>query len=134
MPSFQIALSSSKRASGRFILAVRRSLQRALIEENKKRGITQSDIARELGVHRSVINRELRGEKDLTLGRLAELAHVLGRKPSFSLLEKVRKEGCNINSTPVSNWAMTSTVEPSSAVGSQGIATKSETKVMVAAR
>lgn len=100
MPSFQIALSPTKRASGRFLLAVRRALQKALVEEQKKRGLTQSDIARELGVHRSVINKELRGEKDLTLGRVAELAYALGRKPSFSLPERTRAPGTNIAQFP----------------------------------
>lgn len=87
MTSFQTTTSSNKRAAARFIGRVRRALQLALIEEAKKRGLTQSDIARELGVHRSVINRELRGEKDLTLGRVGELAHVLGRRPEFHLPE-----------------------------------------------
>lgn len=100
MPSFQIALSPSKRTSGRFILAVRRALQKAFLEESKKRGITQSDIAREIGVHRSVINRELRGEKDLTLGRVAELAHAMGRKPTFSLPERTQRQGANTPQFP----------------------------------
>lgn len=85
MPSFQTTISPSKRAAARFIGRVRRALQVALMEEFKKRGLTQSDIARELGVHRSVINRELRGEKDITLGRVGELARVLGRRAEFSL-------------------------------------------------
>jgi len=86
MPSFQIALSKTERAGGRFVLAVRRALQRALIEENKKHGITQSDIAREIGVHRSVINRELKGEKDITLGRVGEIARALNRRAVVSLM------------------------------------------------
>lgn len=101
MPSFQIVLSPHKRAAGRFVLAVRRSLQRAFLEEQKKSGITQSAIARELGVHRSVINRELRGDKDLTLSRVAELSYLLGRKPTFALPERARKEGSNLETKPV---------------------------------
>lgn len=85
MSSFRTTISPSKRASARFIGRVRRALQQALIEEGKKRGLTQSDIARELGVHRSVINRELRGEKDITLGRVGEFARALGRRVEFSL-------------------------------------------------
>jgi len=87
MPSFRIALSRTERAGGRFILAVRRGLQKAFAEENKKRGITQSHMAREIGVHRSVINRELRGEKDITLSRVGELARALGRRAVVSFPE-----------------------------------------------
>ncbi len=93
MPSFQIALSKTERAGGRFVLAVRRALQRALIEENKKHGITQSDIAREIGVHRSVVNRELKGEKDITLGRVGEIARALNRRAVVSLMPIQPKQG-----------------------------------------
>jgi transcriptional regulator with XRE-family HTH domain len=67
----------------------------ALAEENQKTGATQSDLARSIGVHRSVINRELRGQKDITLGRVAELAYALGRKPYFELREPVVQDGAN---------------------------------------
>jgi transcriptional regulator with XRE-family HTH domain len=86
--SFQITLSPSKRAAARFVNDVRRKLQRALAEESEKRGLTQTDIAKEIGVHRSVINRELRGRKDITLGRVAELALAMGRKAELDLPER----------------------------------------------
>ena len=105
MPSFQIALSPHKRAAGRFVLSVRRALQRAFLEENRRNGITQSAIARQLGVHRSVINRELRGEKDLTLSRVAELSYLLGRKPTFSAPERVIREGSNIGQKSPTPWS-----------------------------
>lgn len=89
MPSFQITLRPSKRAAGRFVNNVRRKLLLALSEESAKRGLTQTDIAREIGVHRSVINRELRGQKDITLGRVAELASAMGRKVDLELPERV---------------------------------------------
>lgn len=85
MPSFQISISPSRRAAGRFIGLVRRALQRALVEEQRKSGLTQAEVARRIGVHRSVINRELQGRKDLTMGRVAELAWAMGRKPIFTL-------------------------------------------------
>jgi transcriptional regulator with XRE-family HTH domain len=95
MTSFQTTISPTRRAAARFIATVRRALQQALVEEFRKRGLTQSDIARELKVHRSVINRELRGERDIGLGRIGELAHVLGRKPVFDLPERRTKPGVN---------------------------------------
>jgi hypothetical protein len=85
MPSFQISIEPNRRAAARFVGQVRRALQKALIEEKKKSGTTQADIARTLGVNRSVINKELKGFKDITLGRVAELAWALGRRPVFEL-------------------------------------------------
>src|ERR1700730_15943627 len=87
MPSFQITITPSKRAAGRFVSNVRRAIQKALAEEEKERGTTQSEMARAIGVNRSVISREIRGHKDLTLGRVAELAWALGRKATFDLPE-----------------------------------------------
>ena len=96
MPSFQISITPSKRVATRFIGGVRRKVLHALEEENKKSGLKQTDIARAIGVHRSVINRELRGKKDLTLGRLAELAWAMGRTPFFALMESTQSPGSNL--------------------------------------
>lgn len=85
--SYRISISPIRREAGRFIGRVRHALLVALAEESKKRGLTQAEIARKIGVNRSVINKELRGEKDITLGRVAELAAALGRKPVFELRE-----------------------------------------------
>lgn len=85
MSSYQISVSPTRRAAARFIEHVRRSILHALAEESSKRGITQSDIAREIGIHRSVINRELRGYKDISVGRVAEIAQALGRDPFLEL-------------------------------------------------
>ena len=105
MSSFQITLTPSKRAAGRFVSRVRRKIQKALAEEEKKSGIKQTDIARTIGVHRSVINREIRGEKDLTLSRVAELAMALGRIPSFELLEPSAVAGLGAN-TPAAHLSI----------------------------
>ena len=88
MSSFQITISPSKRAAGRFVYRVRRALQKVLAEEQEKRRLKQTAIARAIGVHRSVINRELRGKKDITLGRIAELAWALGRTPVLEFVEQ----------------------------------------------
>ena len=98
MSSFQISITPSRRSSARFVTSVRRALQKALLEEQASRGLNQSEIARIIGVHRSVINREFRGQKDLTLGRVAELAFALGRQPKFELpvSELVGVDHCNV--------------------------------------
>jgi len=96
MQLFQITISPSRRAAARFVSKVRRSLQKALLEEERKTGLKQTDIAKAIGVHRSVINRELRGKKDITLGRVAELAWAMGRKPALELLAQEPKAGSNV--------------------------------------
>jgi transcriptional regulator with XRE-family HTH domain len=88
MSSFQITITPSERAAGRFVSRVRRAIQKALAEETQKNGITQSDIARAIGVNRSVISREIRGHKDITLSRVGELAWALGRVPMLELMER----------------------------------------------
>lgn len=99
MTSFQLTITPSRRVAARFINKVRRSIQKALIEEKRARGLTQSEIARQIGVHRSVINREIRGYKDITLGRVAELANALGREPMFELKRPEFPVGTNIKTS-----------------------------------
>jgi plasmid maintenance system antidote protein VapI len=98
MPSLQISITPSQRAAGRFINAVRRPLLKALAEEESKRGLKQTDLARAINVHRSVINRELQGKKDIPIGRVGQLAWALGRKPVFDLVEPTLQHGSNLSS------------------------------------
>lgn len=108
MTSFQILISPSRRAAARYISVVRRSIQKALAEEKKESGITQSDMARSIGVHRSVINREIRGQKDITLGRVGELAWALGREIEFNLVKPTELRGKNTQ--PISPGAIPSNI------------------------
>jgi plasmid maintenance system antidote protein VapI len=97
MTSFQIGISPSRRAAGRFISRVRRALQRAVVEEGERTGLNQSKIAEAIGVHRSVISRELNGRQDITLGRIAELAWAMGREIEFSIVVPEEVQGSNVN-------------------------------------
>jgi transcriptional regulator with XRE-family HTH domain len=65
------------------------------MEEGERNGINQSKIADAIGVHRSVISRELNGRQDITLGRLAELAWAMGREIDFSLPLAEQTDGSN---------------------------------------
>src|ERR1041385_7524867 len=107
MPSFQISITPSRRAAARFVTGVRRKILKTLEEEHKKRGLKQTDLARAIRVHRSVINRELRGAKDLTLGRVAELSWAMGREPFFDMLDK--KQGSGTNLPPPDSGVATTT-------------------------
>jgi predicted XRE-type DNA-binding protein len=96
MESFRISITPTRRAATRFISKVRRSLLKALMEEASTSGLTQTDIAKTIGVHRSVVNRELRGMKDITLGRVAELAYSMGREIDFELVKPEMEIGRNV--------------------------------------
>jgi transcriptional regulator with XRE-family HTH domain len=96
MTSFQIGIKPSRRAAGRFISRVRHVLQRALVEEGEISGLNQSKIADVIGVHRSVISRELNGRQDITLGRIAELAWAMGREIEFDLIRPEVEIGANV--------------------------------------
>lgn len=130
MTSLRITISPKERAAGRFISRVRRAIQRALAEKNLQRGLTQSDIARAIGVNRSVICREIRGHKDLTLSRVAEIAWALGLKPSFALDEPVEQAGnCYViptgaDSSKLMMFGLTTAVATSTGAPMPVIATK----------
>ncbi len=99
MTSFLIGISPSRRAAGRFVSRVRRALQRAVAEEGERNGLNQSKIADAIGVHRSVISRELNGRQDITLGRIAELAWAMGREIEFDLIRPEVDAIANIPAT-----------------------------------
>jgi plasmid maintenance system antidote protein VapI len=120
MPSFQISITPSRRAAARFVTGVRRKILKALEEENSKRGLKQTDLARAIGVHRSVINRELRGKKDITLGRSAELAWAMGRTPSFELPETAVQSGSNLPSSSAINYTIEQALAAFPATGATG--------------
>ena len=96
--SFQISLTPTRRAAGRFVGEVRDKLLKALADRKREVGLSQSDIAKKIGVHRSVVNRELRGRKDITLGRVAELATSMGLAIEFELVEPIFETSANVPS------------------------------------
>jgi DNA-binding phage protein len=85
MHSFEFDIGDRARKVSRFIFHVRHELQRALLAEKSARKVTQQSIAEKIGVNRSVINRQLMGEENLTLRSVADLAWALGWDLSFKL-------------------------------------------------
>jgi hypothetical protein len=71
------------RLASRFISHVRREVQNAYEQERSERRITQQEIAKRIGVHRSVINRQLGGIENMTLRSVAELLGAMGWEPVF---------------------------------------------------
>lgn len=99
MASFQITIPANRRAAARFVGEVHRSILQAFSQKSEE-GLTQSEIARMLGVHRSVINRELRGGKDMTIGRVGELAWAMGKKAVLTLEDVAARPHANSRPAP----------------------------------
>jgi len=74
---------------------VRRELLKAVMEE-RGAGLTQQELAQRLLAQRSIINRQLSGEAEITLRGLADLAWALDREVTVELRRPVRTEGQNI--------------------------------------
>jgi transcriptional regulator with XRE-family HTH domain len=93
--SFQFDVGGRARKAGRFIGRVRDELLKALSEKKAKEGLTQQALATKLGVHRSLINRQLSGESNLTLRSLADLAWAMDMDLKFELQERETAVGQN---------------------------------------
>jgi plasmid maintenance system antidote protein VapI len=63
----------------------------AFLDEMSERGLTKSDIARLLGVHRSAVTRMLNGSAPLELRTIGQLAWALGRDAQFKLSKKRKR-------------------------------------------
>jgi ribosome-binding protein aMBF1 (putative translation factor) len=98
--SFRIDIGARARKAGRFIGRVRSELLSALSEERDQSRFTQQALATKLGVNRSVINRQLSGEGNLTLRSVADLAWALDREIVFELKRPDRTPGQNAPATP----------------------------------
>lgn len=99
MTSFQFDVGSRARKAGRFIGRVRSELLKALSDKKAKDGLTQQALATKLGVHRSLVNRQLSGESNLTLRSLADLAWAMDMELNFELRERADTFGQNEGST-----------------------------------
>lgn len=127
MTSFRLGIKPSKKAAGRFISRARRKLQQAMIR-SEAQGVKQADVAREIGVHRSVVNRELRGEANITLGRFAELAHAMGGEAQIDICFPEDEAGRN---APVSSSAHIASLSVGSQVRSTGAMYVTRTKAQI---
>jgi hypothetical protein len=101
MPSFRTSLTPNKRVAARFVVGVRRALLKALTDS----GLTQTAIANALGIHRSVVNRELRGSQNLTLSRVGELAWAMGLEPKLTFERPPVADGQNTGNITISRKA-----------------------------
>jgi transcriptional regulator with XRE-family HTH domain len=100
--SFHFDIGARARNAGRFIGRVRGELLRALSERKSEGGLSQEALARKLDTERSLINRQLSGESNLTLRSLADLAWAMDLEISFELKKPAAEAGQN---QPVQNQA-----------------------------
>ncbi len=112
MTSFQISVSPHRRAAARFVSSVHRSLLRAFEGTPE---VSQTSIADTLGVHRSVISRQIRGQKDISIGRAAEIAFAMGYEATFDLIKAEQAAGSNAPATVIGGNPFTNTSVSSSA-------------------
>lgn len=113
--SFQISIPPDRAEAAFFVSDVRRSLQKALVEA-KPRGITQASIARVIGVNRSVINRELKGTRDLSLGRVAQFAWAMGLVPILEFMQPASGAGANAVEPPPAQMRASTTDDSASLI------------------
>ncbi len=123
--SFQIAIPQNRRAAARFVGKVRRALQEALSDNPD---VKRTDIADTLGVHRSVITRQLNGKKDMSLGRVAELAWAMGYSPKLVLEPINSGEPSNFPKLPIP--AKQYRVQTSTSTGSGSVTRTAKPKQM----
>lgn len=91
--SFRFSLDPHQLKVGRDVGRARRNLQKAFAVEKQKRKFTQAELARAMGVGRSVINRQLTGNSNLTLKSLAEWAYALKRNLIVEFEEQPETNG-----------------------------------------
>ncbi len=104
--SYRLKLTPRQRKVGRFIGAVRNEIQKAYAEEKAAGHTTQAELARNLGVSRSVVNRRIRGLQNLTVRSIADLAWALNREIVFGFREPSARPGTNqvVTTTSDSLW------------------------------
>lgn len=78
--SFPSKITPREKRVARVIRETRNKLLHVFESEKEQHRFTQAQLARELGVDRSVVNRRLTGQENLTLRSLAELADVLNHQ------------------------------------------------------
>ena len=81
--SYRLKVDPKSRKAARFISRLQKAIQGALIASGK----TQQEIATILEVDRSVVNRRLKGNANLTARSIAELAYALDKEIEFRLVD-----------------------------------------------
>jgi transcriptional regulator with XRE-family HTH domain len=89
--SYQIKVDAKSRKAARFISRLQKVIQKTLIESGK----TQQEVAMLLDVDRSVVNRRLKGNANLTARSIAEFAYAFDKEIVFDLVDRNLAEHSN---------------------------------------
>lgn len=89
--SYQIKIDPRSSKAGRFISRVHKEIQNAFVSS----GMKQNDLAKKLEIDRSVINRQLLGESNLTLRSISDLAWAMGCDINFTISKPNHSHGAN---------------------------------------
>ncbi|KAB2655920.1 helix-turn-helix transcriptional regulator [Brucella tritici] len=95
MMSYQLKIDLRKRQAGRLISKTHREIQKAFVRASREDGLTQQKLAKKLGLDRSVVNRILVGEGNLTLRTISDLAWALGFLPVVEFRKDIPKVNSN---------------------------------------
>jgi hypothetical protein len=95
MELYRVDIGPRSRRVGRFIARVRGELLKAADEERRSSRLTPNAIAEKLECRRSLVNRQLIGDANLTLRSVAELSWALGREINFELRKPADEAGQN---------------------------------------
>lgn len=91
MMSYQMRNDERSRKAGRFVARVHKAIQTAVVRS----GLKQNEIATKLGLDRSIVNRRILGQSNLTLRTIADFAWALEHDIEFDLVP--RKIGPEVN-------------------------------------
>ncbi|MCP1537785.1 helix-turn-helix domain-containing protein [Methylorubrum extorquens] len=88
--SFHLETDDKSFAGSSLILDTIREIQAAFAMEKKQHGLTQQSVAEKLGLkHRSIVSRWLRGNENLSLRTIGELAWALNKRAVIKFEDSV---------------------------------------------
>lgn len=119
--SFQIGLDDYELIYAHFSRQVREAIQKTFDQEAAN-GLSQKEIAENLGVDESLVSRRLNGPGNITLRTLSDLYVAMGREPlsNFVVPSAVYIVSASTSTNAQSPFIPDGTVRPVSIVGSNG--------------
>lgn len=90
--SYRMRIDPKSRFVARFISKLQRAIQDALIES----GMTQQEVADKIGVNKSVINRRLSSDANLTARSIAEFSYAFDKDLEIKFLKRTARPGTNV--------------------------------------
>ncbi|MGI3164963.1 helix-turn-helix domain-containing protein [Pseudooceanicola sp. 200-1SW] len=112
-------IDAKSRKSARFISGLQKKIQAAFLASGK----TQQEVADAIGVDRSVVNRRLKGDANLTARSISEFAYALGKDIKIEFLDPQPVENANWTRPAMAGTRFTASFE---AVASGTVAPQSE--------